>query len=149
MYIRLHRLRNRIFNICIFIVPKRSCIFNSCNCRPSPCILQVDNTNSVKGKLRVVNKRRGRKRPHNTDLVFYEKSPNFCERDVSVDSSGTSGRFCNRTSDNIDNCETLCCGRGYSTLKVRRVVRCYCRFHWCCYVTCKKCMYDDWVTVCK
>lgn len=116
--------------------------------------LQVDNTNSANGKLRalVIRKKGRRKRrakPEPTGLVFFEKSPNFCEIMNELDSYGTRGRYCNKTSLGIDNCETLCCGRGFDTLKVQRTERCHCRFHWCCYVICKKCTYNDWVTVCK
>lgn len=108
-------------------------------------IFQVDITNSADAKL---FKRNGR-RPNKLDLLFYEKSPNFCERNHLVDSPGTTGRFCNKTSQGIDNCDTLCCGRGYNTLKIRRTERCNCKFYWCCYVECQTCSYTEWVTVCK
>ena len=115
---------------------------------------QVDNTNSANGKLRALvmrkkGRRKRRTKPEPTGLVFFEKSPNFCELINELDSFGTRGRYCNKSSDGIDNCETLCCGRGFDTLKVQRTERCHCRFHWCCYVICKKCTYNDWVTVCK
>ncbi|CAH1788772.1 unnamed protein product [Owenia fusiformis] len=109
---------------------------------------QVANSNSVEGKLSLLYPS-FKKEPYDTDLVYFEKSPNFCDKNHKVDSPGTSGRLCNKSSNGIDNCETLCCGRGYNTLRVVRNERCHCKFHWCCYVICQKCVYNEWVTVCK
>lgn len=89
------------------------------------------------------------KNQKNTELVYYENSPNFCEVNLAEDWLGTTGRYCNKTSTSGGNCDTLCCGRGYNTLKVKRSERCNCKFHWCCYVVCQTCVYNEWVTVCK
>ncbi|XGW26453.1 hypothetical protein V3C99_007230 [Haemonchus contortus] len=60
------------------------------------------------------------------DLVYLDSSPDYC----SVD---TRGRHCG------NNCDEICCGRGWDT--VREVVDepCQCRFIWCCDVKCKTC----------
>lgn len=127
--------------------------------------LLVDQSNLGNGAPLVFNRPRRknqRNRPRNkpkkkpkkprelaTELLYYQKSPNFCDRDVSGDIPGTSGRQCNRTSIGSDGCSSLCCGRGYNMIKRRRVERCHCTFHWCCHVECQQCTIDEWVTICK
>ncbi|XP_039996692.1 protein Wnt-16 isoform X1 [Xiphias gladius] len=72
-------------------------------------------------------------------LIFFNKSPNYCLEDRRRGVSGTRGRRCNRTSAGSDGCNLLCCGRGYNTHVVRHVQRCECKFVWCCYVRCRRC----------
>ncbi|XP_077997757.1 protein Wnt-3a-like [Glandiceps talaboti] len=89
------------------------------------------------------------KEPSFADLIYYEESPNYCDADASVGSFGTYGRRCNATSDGIDGCDLMCCGRGYNTMSEEIVERCECQFIWCCTVKCKSCrrIYD--VHTCK
>ncbi|KAJ7398717.1 hypothetical protein BTVI_122552 [Pitangus sulphuratus] len=88
-------------------------------------------------------------KPMETDLVYIEKSPNYCEEDASTGSVGTQGRLCNRTSPNADGCDMMCCGRGYNTHQYTKVWQCNCKFHWCCFVKCNTCSERTEVFTCK
>lgn len=120
-------------------------------------VLKVDRTNSVKGKIipvRAIDSNRANQKHSSKKLkkkmVYYENSPTYCDDVQDIGSVGTSGRVCNRTNTNdVDSCSSLCCGRGFFTVRVHRVEKCDCKFYWCCYVECKRCERDEWVTVCK
>lgn len=90
-----------------------------------------------RGKLVQVNSRFNAPTIH--DLVYIDPSPDYCVRNESTGSLGTQGRLCNKTSEGMDGCELMCCGRGYDQFKTVQTERCHCKFHWCCYVKCKKC----------
>ncbi|KAJ8979421.1 hypothetical protein NQ317_002201, partial [Molorchus minor] len=60
------------------------------------------------------------KKPNRTDLVYLDDSPDYCEKNETLNILGTRGRICNRTSLGMDGCRLLCCGRGYQT-RVREV----------------------------
>ncbi|XP_019371378.1 PREDICTED: protein Wnt-5b [Gavialis gangeticus] len=92
---------------------------------------------SRKGKLELVNNRFNM--PTQEDLVYVDPSPDYCLRNETTGSLGTQGRLCNKTSEGMDGCELMCCGRGYDQFKSVQVERCNCKFHWCCYVKCKQC----------
>lgn len=74
-----------------------------------------------------------------TELVYLQSSPDFCTKNVKLGSNGTQERQCNKTSNGSDSCTLMCCGRGYNPYTEKVVERCHCKYHWCCYVTCKKC----------
>lgn len=82
-------------------------------------------------------------------LIFLNKSPNYCLEDRRRGIAGTRGRRCNRTSTGPDSCNLLCCGRGYNTHVVRHVQRCECKFVWCCYVHCRRCESMNDMHTCK
>lgn len=79
------------------------------------------------------------KKPGRRDLVYFDSSPSYCEKDTSIDFPGTYGRECNATSIGIDGCDLLCCGRGYVSKSYMVRERCSCIFRWCCDVKCEVC----------
>ncbi|XP_016324891.1 protein Wnt-7a-like [Sinocyclocheilus anshuiensis] len=90
------------------------------------------------------------RKPMDTDLVYIEKSPSYCEADPVTGSVGTQGRVCNKTLMHHPNgCELMCCGRGYNTHQYSRVWQCHCKFFWCCYVKCNTCSERTEVYTCK
>jgi wingless-type MMTV integration site family protein 4 len=111
-------------------------------------------------KLNMIVSRRSSRNSHETellykdDLIFIDKSPNFCQHSKRDGIIGTKGRLCsliedetisNNTllksySDEISKtCDYLCCGRGYYSKVIETEEDCDCQFQWCCSVKCKKC----------
>ncbi|XP_069496151.1 protein Wnt-11 [Ambystoma mexicanum] len=84
-----------------------------------------------------------------TELVYLQSSPDFCMKNEKLGSHGTQDRQCNKTSNGSDSCDLMCCGRGYNAYMDKVVERCHCKYHWCCYVTCKKCERTVERYVCK
>ncbi|KAF7664215.1 hypothetical protein LDENG_00184640 [Lucifuga dentata] len=96
-----------------------------------------------------VKQTQGYRKPMETDLVYIERSPNYCEEDAATGSVGTQGRLCNRTSPHTDGCDLMCCGRGYNTHQYTKVWQCNCKFQWCCFVKCNTCSERTEVFTCK
>lgn len=102
-----------------------------------------------KGGTRLVNSNQRLKRYAPGDLIYLQRSPNFCDADGKLGSHGTQGRECNATSTGPDNCDTLCCGRGYNAFVEKVTERCQCKFVWCCYVQCETCEREVEKYICK
>lgn len=79
------------------------------------------------------------KAPSKKDLVYFEKSPEFCNQNNNIGFKGTVGRECNDTSLGLEGCDLMCCGRGHKTQTYTVVERCNCTFRWCCEVMCEAC----------
>jgi hypothetical protein len=94
-----------------------------------------------KKKRRLKRVTKDHKRPRKNDLVYLRQSPDFCEYNLDMGSLGTRGRRCNKTSNGLDGCQLMCCGRGYYTLIQEERDDCDCKFYWCCRVECKQCTY--------
>lgn len=104
----------------------------------------------VKKLNQIVSKRYSRtlnEVSYKDDLIFIDKSPNFCKHNLRDGVMGTSGRIC--SDDSVTNstdkntikktCDYLCCGRGYITKVIELEEDCDCQFQWCCQVKCKRC----------
>lgn len=94
--------------------------------------------------------RNKRKRDLTNELLFYQRSPNYCEKDTTLSLHGTHGRQCNHTIYvGTDSCSLLCCGRGYNLIRKVTKKKCNCKFLWCCTVECQTCIIEEWISVCK
>ncbi|XP_050732635.1 protein Wnt-1-like isoform X2 [Eriocheir sinensis] len=87
--------------------------------------------------------------PRKQDLVFLEDSPNFCSPNKRTGSLGTKGRVCNTTSYDLNGCELLCCGRGFTQEERWVEENCRCRFRYCCEVTCQTCRVKRIISHCR
>uniref|UniRef100_A0A8D0DMW2 Protein Wnt n=1 Tax=Salvator merianae TaxID=96440 RepID=A0A8D0DMW2_SALMN len=106
-------------------------------------------SDGLKKKMRRKDRSQRKIPIHKEDLLYINRSPNYCMEDRKLGVPGTQGRECNRTSEGSDGCNLLCCGRGYNTHVVRHVERCECKFIWCCYVRCRRCETMTDVHTCK
>ena len=48
-----------------------------------------------------------------------------------------------------ESCAEMCCDRGHTKRTERRVERCKCKFHWCCFVQCEECYREVEVSTCN
>ncbi|ODM96021.1 Protein Wnt-2b, partial [Orchesella cincta] len=107
----------------------------------------------------------GHRAPRKTDLMYYEKSKDFCTPDVTrgilvhsvggfklhkthetpiyflilTGIMGTNRRPCKTESLGEESCDILCCGQEYSVVRLQYTEKCNCVFKWCCEVKCEKC----------
>lgn len=98
-------------------------------------------------RLRNTEGRRAKRRAKKEELVYLNKSPNLCV--VKEGQVVMAGRRCNATSTGEDNCDTMCCGRGFEPQTITIQERCNCQFEWCCYVQCDMCTRKENIFVCK
>jgi hypothetical protein len=77
--------------------------------------------------------------PTKLNLVYLDKSPNYCSSSSLTGSFGTSGRECNASTYGLGSCSMLCCNRGYYAREIVLTESCDCLFIWCCKVECKTC----------
>lgn len=108
-----------------------------------------------KTPVKMSTSRRGRKQIREAkvskarQLIYFEKSPNYCFSDKKRGVLGISGRVCNISSTEVGSCRILCCGHGYNIQIRRNVKRCNCKFKWCCNVDCDICESLEEVHTCK
>lgn len=83
-----------------------------------------------------------RDNPSESDLVYVNESPNFCNPDPSKGVLGTKDRLCTPNGEGSDSCQSLCCNHGFYT-KTFRVPKESCQFVWCCRIECSPDGFDE------
>lgn len=85
------------------------------------------------------------------DLVYTDRSPNFCRRDPKSGVMSPRGRQCDPNAPAaMGNCSYLCCDRGYELVDTIVVnFNCRCKFQWCCEVNCETCRNETQLFRCR
>ena len=100
-------------------------------------------------RFKIVAKNQLFRKLNKLDLIYLNRSPDFCQANRRLASYGTRGRVCNKTSRGIDGCDLLCCGRSYKTTFQVVKYKCNCSFQWCCSVKCQECQSVQEITTCQ
>nr|CAH0097981.1 unnamed protein product [Daphnia galeata] len=77
------------------------------------------------------------------ELIYQQKSPDFCVANPL--GPGTTDRQCLRG----ENCDILCCGRGYNVHRLTVSTPCKCKLILCCQVECQNCLVEKTIHTCK
>ena len=125
---------------------------------------------AVERQLRALH---GRTRLRDDELVYFTSSPDYCLPDSTSGSLGTVGRFdtstlslshfpavthkyvcfhfreCKKNEPGSMGCQSMCCGRGFTSQIVTQQYRCDCKYYWCCYVKCKTCTKQVEINRCR
>lgn len=77
------------------------------------------------------------------EMIYQQKSPDFCVANPL--GPGTVDRQCLRG----ENCDILCCGRGYNVHRLTVSAPCKCKLVLCCQVECQTCLVEKTIHTCK
>ncbi|XP_031553002.1 protein Wnt-8b-like [Actinia tenebrosa] len=85
-----------------------------------------------------------------TNLLYTESSPDYCQRNMTFGAVGMIGRVCEGTKKNLDQCRKICssCGLTSTNFIEKKRVICHCKFEWCCKVKCETCRRSEVKTKC-
>ncbi|XP_061541926.1 protein Wnt-8a-like [Phycodurus eques] len=105
--------------------------------RPMRAGNSADNRGAIKHAFRNIPQ---------TELIFFEESPDYCVKNQSLGFKGSEGRECLKGDKSLPqwerkSCRRLCyeCGLRVLEKHTEVVSSCNCKFHWCCTVKCDKC----------
>lgn len=73
------------------------------------------------------------------ELIHLHKSPDYCEADPRHGFPGIQSRVCSNNPLAPNNCDKLCCGRGFTTHVYQQTFKCDCKFQYCCSIYCSVC----------
>lgn len=111
--------------------------------------VELRKQSGANSRFKIVAKNQLFRKLNKLDLIYLNRSPDFCQANRRLASYGTHGRVCNKTSRGIDGCDLLCCGRPYKTTFQVVKYKCNCTFQWCCSVKCNECQSVQEITHCQ
>ena len=82
---------------------------------------------------------------YNGQLVYLD-NVDHCKTNKGVYSS--TGRRCSLDKSSLDNCNKICCGKGYRVRRIEIHSKCKCKFVYCCDVKCETCIRYDTILEC-
>ena len=103
---------------------------------------------SADSRIKIAAKNQLFRKLTKSDMIYLNRSPDFCLANRRLASHGTRGRMCTKGGRGIDGCDNLCCGRPYKTTFQVVKYKCNCTFVWCCSVSCSECQSIQEVTTC-
>lgn len=106
-------------------------------------------TKSENGYKRAGRRRSASSRPTAGNLVYLDRSPDYCVKSRRDKTVGTEGRECKPDVEGHESCDVLCCGRGYRSIEIVVREKCQCKFKWCCWVECKECVRTKTKNICR
>lgn len=71
----------------------------------------------------------------NTDLAYYDNTPDLCKNATEEGVQGTAHRECLLDQGAVGSCESLCCGNGHYAVTETKIEK-DCAFHYCCEFRC-------------
>eukprot|EP00111_Clytia_hemisphaerica_P015917 TCONS_00047033-protein len=108
-----------------------------------------DDGNSKNTEIRLVETNPNYNKYSAKDMVYIKDSPSYCEKKLSIGSYGVAGRSCTKTGNSVNDCNMLCCDRGYYSRREIVKAKCGCKLIWCCEVKCKTCEKEQNNHYCK
>ncbi|KAI6227411.1 Protein Wnt-4 [Aphelenchoides fujianensis] len=96
----------------------------------------------------VVNERT---KVRNADLIYLEPSPETCTPyTYELKQRRSLPRVCNWRNEThtMGDCNSLCCGRGFTVRHEPVTYKCDCKVLWCCKVQCNECLQHQWISTC-
>ncbi|CAD5208704.1 unnamed protein product [Bursaphelenchus xylophilus] len=91
-------------------------------------------------------------RVKSSDLIYLEQSPETCTPfTYEVKQRRSLPRICNWRNEthSMGDCNTLCCGRGFTVRHEPVTYKCDCKIVWCCNLQCNECLQHQWVSTCN
>ena len=87
-----------------------------------------------------VVERKNQQRVHPENMIYFNRSPDYCTANPAYNIGGIAGRECTLNNHSSSrHCDNLCCDHGYETFPYTAKRLCNCIFYWGFYFRCDTC----------